>query len=153
MTGDVAVQPEVVVRPTPTVLGYLTMYLVAAAVAPVPFVLAGGLAGEVVFALLAWPVGVVWAALYGLPVGILTMALCHLALRHDPRQGVHVAAYGAVATLVTMPAFAVVTGEVTPALLMFGLVGGASAAIGRLAVSGERWRVHPTADWMRELHR
>lgn len=126
---------------TPGVPGYVVMFLVASVVAPVLLLVATAVGDGFSLDLLVYFVpGVFFAALYGAPVALVTTVVGYLALRGVWQQAVHVLVFGVVAGLLGIVLFGVLGDGWEAAAVYFGLAAGVSAAAGRLAVSGRRWR-------------
>lgn len=129
---------------TPGVAGYVVMYLVACVVAPALLLAAelldDGPAIDPVGVLPLFAVGTFFAGVYGAPAALVSTAVCHLALRGVWPQAVHVLGFGLVAAAVTVALFGVLGDELDLAIVWLGMIAGISAAAGRLAVSGRRWR-------------
>lgn len=126
---------------TPGVAGYVVMYLAACVVAPVLLLVVTVVGDGFSLELLAYLVpGIFFAAMYGAPVALVTTVFGHFALRRVWQQAVHVLVFGLLAGVLAIALLGVLGDGVEAAAVYFGVAAGVSAAAGRLAVSGRRWR-------------
>lgn len=159
MTEDGVGQPGGVVRSVPALVGYVVLYAVAAALCSVAVTAmllgAPGTGGGLADAVGGFFVTALFSVFWGAPVAMVLTPLLHVVLARSGSQWVHVLGFGLAFAAGVELELLVVSGELRDwsGMLVMAGIAGASAALGRLAVTGERWRVHPSADWMRELHR